>query len=267
MNISKQREKYIYDNFFENPEPDFQKLVMLKTPEELHYLATIMNWDFQFPIIRWISEQPVCSKATALMIFWQAQPTDFLCYSLKTKSINNDIGIFELKKNIMLKFQQNLYIEADIHYDPKNDMPIDDDIPEFMKNPTSGEESYVYYEQKDIGYRFWTDLHSTLNRIDDRMELFNIAHFINGAAKPENVKLILEHPLCDKGIAVLVYWRLKTSLMAYTATHGLLADIIESINKNKYPEVIAYSPLLDKNIESLNRKAKWSIPDVMKEAV
>lgn len=267
MNISKQREEYIYGNFFENDNPDYEKLATLNT-EELHYLATIVNWDSDIPTIQWIVNQPICSKATALMLFWQAQPMDFLCYSLKAKSIGDDISIFELIKNIMLKFQQNFYIEADIHYDPQEDMPVEDVVPEFMKNPTSGEESYVYYEKKDIWYGYWKNLQSTLSRINDRMELFNIAYFLGiTSGKPENAKMILEHSLCDKGIALLVYWRLKTYLVIYTATDEILADIIENIRRDKYPEVIAYNPLQDENIKSLNSKLKWSIPDVMKQPV
>jgi hypothetical protein len=256
--------KYIFEHFVENDKPDFEKFAALTT-EELDYLATVVNWDFDMPTIQWIVNQPICSKATALRIFWMAQPEDYLHYDLK--SDKGDVEPFELIKNIMDKYQHNFYLEADIHYNPKEDMPAPDFTPSFMKAPTCGEESYVYYEKKDIPYGYWNGLQSALGRISDRMELFNIAYFIDSLAKPKDVKMILEHPLCDKAIAILVYWRLKTNLMVYTATDEILSAIVESIKENKYPEMIAYNPMQDDKIKILNRKMKWSIPDVMKQPV
>ena len=69
--------QYIDNHIVENPNIDLNKLSVLTEPDELHYLASVVNWDIHIPLIEWIVKQSICSEATALMIFWQAQPQDF----------------------------------------------------------------------------------------------------------------------------------------------------------------------------------------------
>ncbi|WP_459190288.1 DUF4274 domain-containing protein [Parabacteroides sp. APC149_11_2_Y6] len=60
---------------------------ILTQPDELHYLANVVNWDIHIPILVWIVKQAICSEATALMIFWQAQPQDYIIYKWNTTRI------------------------------------------------------------------------------------------------------------------------------------------------------------------------------------
>lgn len=62
-------QQYIDNNIVENPNIDLSKLSVLTQPDELHYLASVVNWDIHMPILEWIVKQAICSEATALMIF------------------------------------------------------------------------------------------------------------------------------------------------------------------------------------------------------
>jgi hypothetical protein len=53
------------------------------TPEDWHRVALDFNWDNPIDPLYWIVQQPQCDRATALTIFWLAQPT---CYSTQTEA-------------------------------------------------------------------------------------------------------------------------------------------------------------------------------------
>ncbi len=66
--------------------------------------------------------------------------------------------------------------------------------------------------------------------------------------------------MCDKGITVLVFWRLYNECLIY-------ADIIEKLNElegqiqsSQYTEVLAYNPQSDKKVTLYQRKIAWKIP-------
>nr|WP_270823366.1 DUF4274 domain-containing protein [Bacteroides fragilis]MDA1488550.1 DUF4274 domain-containing protein [Bacteroides fragilis] len=61
--------QYIDDCIIENPDIDLNNLSVFTQPDELHYLANVVNWDIHIPILDWIVKQAICSEATALMIF------------------------------------------------------------------------------------------------------------------------------------------------------------------------------------------------------
>lgn len=124
MGICEIEMKYIDEIFLEDPDPNFDKLNSLKTSEELHYLATILNWDIHLPILQWISENPLCTKATGLMMFWLAQPKDFTKYMFQAE-IKEGQDVFHLIKTIMVNYQNNFYKESEIHYNPEDMMKLD----------------------------------------------------------------------------------------------------------------------------------------------
>ena len=95
-------QQYIDNNIVENPNIDLSKLSVLTQPDELHYLASVVNWDIHMPILEWIVKQAICSEATALMIFWQAQPQDFTVYRWNETQIKEDITVFHLIKIIII---------------------------------------------------------------------------------------------------------------------------------------------------------------------
>lgn len=87
--IHKDRATFIHNNFFEfsfneesndEIEPDRQKFEQLVHPAELHYLASIYNWDDGNTVPLWIVESPLCSKATAILVFWLTTPDYYRQY-------------------------------------------------------------------------------------------------------------------------------------------------------------------------------------------
>lgn len=103
--------QYIDNHIVENPNIDLNKLSVLTEPDELHYLASVVNWDIHIPLIEWIVKQSICSEATALMIFWQAQPQDFTVYRWNETQIKEDISVFHLIKIIIINYINGFYLK------------------------------------------------------------------------------------------------------------------------------------------------------------
>lgn len=223
--LSPDKKKFIDDNFYEaqeDKELDKQKFNLLTQPEELHYLADKHNWDDGVKILQWIAESKNCSQATALQIFWLAQPQDFQTYKWSENLKDNDAGqTFNLIKTIYKNYQEDFYQLADIHFDPAIHIGKEHQVPDFMKQPTNGEETYIYLDKSEVDSWFGDVLENKIIRCDTTMELFNIASFTKLV---ETAKLILKHPLCDKGIAVLLFWRLKTFANMWYETNTMAAD-------------------------------------------
>ena len=266
--LIKEQKQFIDDNFYEGlseNELDRSKFELLTTQEELHYLADKHNWDDGVKLLQWIAESRACSEATALEIFWLAQPSEFQTYKL-TQNLKDkyEDSVFTLIKTILKNFQDGLYIKSNIHFDPASYLPKDNSIPDFMKQPTAGEEPYIYYEEKEVNSWFGEHLKNQVARCDTEIELFNIASFVK---EPERAKMILEHPLCDKGTALLVFWRLKTYANMWFETSNMVEELIEKIRNNQYKAVLAYNPATDKEIRLSEPKPKWTIPDRMMQGV
>jgi hypothetical protein len=262
MTISQDRQDFIELYFNEAEEPDKEIFDTLKTPEELHYLADHWDWEDGVDVLQWIVESPLCSEATALMIFWQAQPNDFTEYSWKAKKLpDGDIEMFNLIRTIVDKFECGFYAKTSITYDPICDMPDEIIIPEIMYQATTGEETYFYYDEKEIRSWFGEYLDNKIARCDTALDLFNIAAFLR-YSNIENYEKILKHPLCDKGVALLIFWRLHTYCNMY-CNEELPKEIIEKMQTNQYQEVLYYDPNKDTEI-SINKKQKWTIPAKLK---
>jgi hypothetical protein len=143
--------EYLDKNFNETDEPNKEVFNKLTTSEELHYIVKHHNWDNGITVLEWITESPLCSEATALMIFWLARPYDYIGIDYNTKSIKHgDINIFNLIKMIIENFTKGFYKKTSIKYNPKEDMPKDENIPEIMFKETNGEEPYIYYDAMEI---------------------------------------------------------------------------------------------------------------------
>ena len=249
------------------------------TPELLHFLADNWNWDNDLTIIRLISESPICSKATALMIFWLAQPCDYTQYKLGSKLTNDDC-VFTIIETILNRFKKDDYLETSITYNPKNDMPSDAtfEIDDKMKIEVDGVDTWVHDEYirkissfaiselereikncKDIDY---------LNMIADGLLYFNDGEKVG--------KWIIDNPICDKGTALLLYWR----LLLYFQKRGfapqesmkrfqIVQEVYDKLIADFFPIGIKYSPLTDPENNSLLKKplAKWIIPEFMKQPI
>lgn len=144
-------------------------------------------------------------------------------------------------------------------------MLLADEVPDYMKQPTNGEDWYIFYDEYEVEGWFGEERQRKYRGADSPMELFNFAYFCKD---PECARLILEHPLCDKGVAVMLFWRLKSFANCYTSTNILLDEIKCKIKGDQYKEIIAYNPMMDDNISLFNKvEERWKIPEAMKKAV
>ncbi|NDV64904.1 DUF4274 domain-containing protein [Bacteroides sp. 224] len=247
-------EKQIYSDYSRLTFEEFQKF---STPCELHDIASRCLYEIK----QWIVESDLCSEATALMIFWNACPADFLNYSWNKKT-GNDIDVFNIIRTVINNFEKGFYLKTDIKYDPSEVISKTKFIPEVVLQASKGEEPYIYIDKEEVHSWFGDYLVSKINRCDTTIELYNIA--VSLKHREINVyEKILEHPLCDKAIALIIYWLLdKYSNSSLYATDWLiikpvLEKIVHKLENNEYKEILAYDP--NKEVKPI----KWKIPDYM----
>lgn len=250
------------------------------TPEALHYLAQNWSWETEegVQVIRWICESRNCSKATALLIFWLAQPQDYTAYRFGSK-VPFDNGVFAIVQMIIRRYTGNEYQHYGIHYDPAAAMPDEDiTIDDRFKAAVEGEETW--YDEDYIKSLYWyvpSELKGEIFRCGNIDYLQMFADGLNEFKSPEYVaELVMHHPLCDKGIALLLYWRLL--LHYYTVcftppkammTFNVLQELGDKIVAGALPVKIAYAPLSDEKNKKLlgQEKQAWKIPDIFMSAV
>jgi hypothetical protein len=247
------------DKYFnEIDEPNKKIFNKITTPEELHYIAENHNWDNGITLLEWIVESQLCSEATALMIFWRAQPYDYLKYNLNKKLPKDDYvdtDIFNLIKTIMEKYKNGFYKKTSIKYNPKEDMP--ENIPEIMFEETMGEEPYIYYDGKEVNSWFGEYMDTQIARCNSSIDLYNIAYLLNGYGLINNYEKIISSEYYDKGIALLLYWRLKK----YSGLNH--EETMERIKINECKEILNYNPKNDEENNGILR-IQWEIPEIMK---
>jgi hypothetical protein len=251
---------FIDEHFLENPSPDYSRLSQLQSVEAWRYLADIANWDVHVPLLQRIAENKQCSEATALMIFWRAQPDEYTGYKWDAKNIAGDRAIFQLIKTIITNFGDRFYQRSNISYNPQEDRYEEVMLPAWMLQATRGETPYIYYDGNEVSAWFGEILESKISHCDNAMDLFNIASFVKD---PEVAELILNNPVCDKGIALLLFWRLKT----YAGAIVLGSEIMQRIMSEQFPEVLAYDPAADKEIEMKAPRQYWQIPEMMQQKI
>lgn len=233
---------------------DFQKF---STPYQLHDIAGRCLFEIQ----QWIVESNLCSEATALMIFWNACPTDFLNYSWNKKT-GNDIDVFNIIRTVINNFEKGFYLKTDISYNPSEVILKTNFIPEVVLQASKGEDPYIYIDKKEIHSWFGDYLDNKIERCDTTIELYNIAVSLKNRDIAVYEK-ILEHPLCDKAIALIIYWLLDKysnySLYAedWPVIKPILEKIVYKLLNNEYEEVLTYDP--NKEVKPI----KWRIPDCM----
>lgn len=268
MNLTSEQQSFIDHNFHESilqGELDESKFKQLKTPEELHYLATHHNWDTGVKVLQWVAESPICSEATALELFWLAQPQDFQHYKLdQTLKDVSQNEVFTLLKTLLKNYPNGFYQKTDIQFDPTSLYEDEFIIPDWIFQETNGEETYIYYEEDDVDLWFDREWEKNIRGAESAIDLFNIAYFIE---ETEYAAQILLHRLCDKGIAVLVFWRLYTECSVYHHTNTMLQGIINNILHNKYPEVLSYNPQTDEKIKYRKKKKAWELPQIFMKPV
>jgi hypothetical protein len=96
-------------------------------PDGWHRIALYGNWDFIEPEVwRWIVTQPDCDRATALAVFWKAQPDYYVAFADRgsVPSVNRD-G-FDLITLIRNRWLAGAYARAELAFDRERDSaPVD----------------------------------------------------------------------------------------------------------------------------------------------
>ena len=254
ITIQKEENKGNYSEFLKMPIEEFQKFT---TPYELHEIACR---SCSFELEKWIVESALCSEATALMIFWRMNPAEFLNYSWK-KKFDDEIH-FDIVRIIIKNFEKGFYQKTDIKYDPSDAISKEEFIPEVLLQACNGEEPYIYIDAKEVHSWFGDYLESKIHRCETTMELYNIAVSLKHREISVYEKVI-DHPMCDKAIALIVYWLLdKYSVSALYAQEGLsfnpiLKKIVKRLQNNEYQEILEYDP--NKYVKPI----KWKIPEFM----
>ena len=259
-NVKQERNmnQQIYEDYSRLTFEEFKKF---STPYELHDIANRCLFEIQ----EWIVESSLCSEATALMIFWNNAPFDFLDYGWKKKT-GSGIENFDIIRTIINNFEKGFYLKTDIKYDPSEVISNARRIPEVVLQASKGEEPYIYIDKKEVHSWFGDYLDAKIYHCGTTIELYNIAVSLKHREMSvyEN---IIEHPLCDKAIALMIYWLLdkysNSNLHAqeWPTIKPILEKIVCKLQNNEYKEVLTYDP--NKEVKPV----KWKIPDYMFEKV
>jgi hypothetical protein len=117
---------FIEENFFEfsfdneDELPDKSLFDQLSHPAELFYLAHTYNWDDGIDVLQWVVDSPLCSVATASLIFWRSQPDYYRRYNLSgdTSVALNDDEVLSLLHSIIKKYENNSFSSIALAFDP-----------------------------------------------------------------------------------------------------------------------------------------------------
>ncbi|MCA6431233.1 MAG: DUF4274 domain-containing protein [Cytophagales bacterium] len=126
--IGTTKSKFIRNKFFEvsfrgdgDDKADRSDFEKLKTSAELHYLASIFNWDDDLNVLDWIISSPMCDKATALLIFWRAQPADYTEFENENEVESFGVDAYRIVKKIINNVQTGFYKRSRIRFNPNSD--------------------------------------------------------------------------------------------------------------------------------------------------
>lgn len=235
---------------------EFEEFQQLKTTQELHQLAT----QCFFYIQQWIVESPLCSEATALMLFWNNYPFEAIRRSWKTKKETDEN--FDIVKTVINNFEKGFYTKTAISYDPSEKIAQAPKIPTSVLQTSVGEEPYIYLDAQEVQSWFGEHLNNQIIRCDSTIELYNIAVSLKHR-ECEVYKTITEHRCCDKAIALMVYWLLErySTLNRYAEDwlqiKPILDNIVYKLDRKEYLEVLNYDPVKEVN------PIKWEIPSYL----
>lgn len=260
-----EQQQFIDTHFGEGARYSRANFEQLTTSAELHYLLTHHNWDDDNRVLQWMAESSLCSRATALEMFWLAQPRDFQAYPLGKKLKNRaDAENFHLLQTLLTRYPQGFYAESDRHFDPSPHFAQPVAIPASLYLPSAGEEPYLYWDAEEINCKPGGEFVSAVQRCD-RMDLYNFAVLLDDRQLLESHALLLAHPLCDRGIAQLLFWRLQTR-WPISGDHLFRRDFIRDWQADRWPQAhIAYHPPAPSSPEPA--KPAWLIPDIFYQPV
>lgn len=95
-------------------------------PAGWHRVALYGNWDFVEPAAwRWIVSQPDCEKATALVIFWKAQPDFYYEHGPRERLRPAEVEMYDLIMLIRDRWRAGAYTRSEFGFDPDRDADRD----------------------------------------------------------------------------------------------------------------------------------------------
>jgi len=91
-------------------------------PDDWHRLALYGNWDFVDEAVwREIAMEPDCDRATALAIFWKAQPEYFAEFTDQAAVPEINRASYDLINLIRERWQTGAYRRGELAFDPESD--------------------------------------------------------------------------------------------------------------------------------------------------
>jgi len=94
-----------------------RKLFNSFSSAELHYLASIYNWDSGTTTLQWIIESPKCDLGTAIMIFWLAEPDYYFRYQSIPED-EFDADVWKLLQSILENIRSEKFLTVEQSFVP-----------------------------------------------------------------------------------------------------------------------------------------------------
>jgi Domain of unknown function (DUF4274) len=106
-------------------------LATASTPAlELHCFADHWNWGGGVEAMRQVAEHPNCDAATALLLFWRADPEYYLQFSSRDEVPDYNRDGFDLTQLIEVRFLRGEYSSSGlIGFNPREDVRIGEPVP------------------------------------------------------------------------------------------------------------------------------------------
>lgn len=135
-------------------------------PDDWHRFALGANWGMHDPLVfEWIGAQPECDKATALTLFWLAQP-DFYVEHPDAEAEHR-----RLAERVRERWLEGGHHRAELAFDPDVDAYppdfdglrmkvgalVDDALPPSMRQPLPGRRLEDQGDVEGIPSRFWPE--------------------------------------------------------------------------------------------------------------
>jgi len=126
--ISKARRASLDETFFQwsfgksdDFLPEKSSFESINHPAELHYIAYIYNWDDGPEVLLWILNSPLCSRATANLLFWRSLPSYFEESNFDDPSTCPDYCEpgFVLVVRILEMYKNASFSKVDLRFDPE----------------------------------------------------------------------------------------------------------------------------------------------------
>jgi Domain of unknown function (DUF4274) len=111
-----------------------RRVTFLATPTtpalELHCFADHWNWGGGLEAMRQVAEHPNCDAATALLLFWRADPEYYLQFSSRDDVPDYNRDGFDLTQLIEERYLRGGYASSgEIGFNPREDVRIGEPVP------------------------------------------------------------------------------------------------------------------------------------------